>query len=189
MPIGTCAGAHAPHLLDIAVGIGLRQPGRLLDHRRLHQAGQDRVARGCACSAYCDRDGPGEWLSAALRGVIGGIGDARSSGSTATERDVDDRAAALRSIIGITCFMVRKTLFRLTSKTRSHSSSRQLDRRRRLGDADIVVEDVDAAVGRACRPRPSPSTSAPSSTSASEAQRVAAFARDEADGLLGGGRD
>ena len=49
------------------------------------------------------------------------------------------------TISGMTCFMVRNALFRFTASTRSHVSSVQLDHAADLGDADIVVEHVDAA--------------------------------------------
>src|ERR1700680_2467304 len=57
-----------------------------------------------------------------------------------------------RAISGMTCFMARYALLRLTANTRSQSASDTSTTFPHLGDPDIVVEHIDAAMRfEACR--------------------------------------
>ena len=55
------------------------------------------------------------------------------------------------TISGMTCFMVRKALFRLTAEHPVPRLLGEFDHAADLGDADIVVEHVDAAEVRDAR--------------------------------------
>jgi hypothetical protein len=69
-------------------GISLRELGALLDHRRLHQPGQDRIHPDALVCIF-DRGGPGEVVERDLGCVLGGVQDAAVT-DRGSRRDVND---------------------------------------------------------------------------------------------------
>src|SRR5712691_475100 len=136
--------AHAPHLLDVGGAVGAREAECLLDHRRLHQAGQDRVHADAFLCVF-DRGGAGEMAQRRLGGVIArirqaGIADRRDRG------DVDDRAAALRFHHRDDVLHGQERALEVDGEHAVPVGLGDLDDAAELGDADIVVDHVDAAV-------------------------------------------
>ena len=94
--------------------------GEALHHRGVDDAGADGVDADVRCRVV-ERGRLGQADDAVLGGDVGGAaGEALDAGARG---GVDDRAAALSSISGISCFMHRNTPRRLMAMMRSHSSS------------------------------------------------------------------
>src|SRR5712691_13316130 len=136
--------AHPPHLLDVGGAVGAREAERLLDHRRLHQSGQDRVHADAFLCVF-DRGGAGEMAQRRLGGVIArirqaGMADRRDRG------DVDDRATALRFHHRDDVLHGQERALEVDGKDAVPVGLGNLHHAAELGDADVVVEHVDAAV-------------------------------------------
>ena len=122
----------------------------MLDHRRLHQTRQDAVDADVVARELHGR-GARHLVHRRLRGAIGDVGNAEMA-DRCDRRDVDDRAAAL--FLHHRDDMLHGEIGALEIDREDVIPARlvHLDDISHFGDADIVVEHVDAAIGLdACR--------------------------------------
>src|ERR1700676_325059 len=176
--------ARAPHRLDVALGVARRQPSGMLDHRGFHQAGQDRVDPDML-RGELHRRGARHLVHRGLAGAVANIGDAEG-GERGDRRDVDDRAAALPGHDRNDMLHRKKGAFEIDREYAVPFGLRYFDHAPHLGDADIVVEHVDAAVGLQAGGHHRLDLGRPGHVGG-ERGGLAAFARDDIDGLLSGG--
>ena len=124
-----------------ALGILL---GQEVDHRRVHQPGQDRVAAD-ALLRVLRGDRHGERVHRPLAGIVGQIGNPLGAADRGDRAHVHDRALALllhdrQHVLGR-----QEEALHVDVEHAMPLVLAQLDRPALGADADIVVEDVDPA--------------------------------------------
>ncbi len=154
------------------------------DHRRLHQARQHRIDPDVLPGEF-DRRGARHLVH---RGLGGGVGDVGHAGmpDRGDRGDVDDRAAALPHHHGNHVLHGEERALEVDREDAVPLGFRDIDHAAHLGDADIVVEHVDAAVGlQASRDHRLDIPGA--GDVGGEGGGLAAFAGDDLHRLFGGG--
>src|ERR1051326_2605949 len=179
---GHLAGAGGPHLLEPAGGVSRGEAGGMGDHGGLHQLAQDRVDAD-ALGRDLDRGGAGEMGERGPAGVVAGI---RQPGvaDRGDRGDVDDRAAALRRHDRDDVLHREKCALEVEGEHAVPLGLGQIDHAAEAGDADVVVEHVDAAVGVAAGRDHGGDVGAAGDVGAERA-RLAALALDDGRGLFG----
>ena len=174
--------ARPPHRLDVAGRIAGRKPRRVRDHRRLHQARQDAVDPDMIARELhggCLR----HLVHRRLGGAVGDVGNPEMA-DRGDRRDVDDRAAALLLHHGNDVLHGEIGALEIDREDVIPARLVHLDDISHFGDADIVVEHVDAAIGLQAR-RHHRLDLGFARDVGGESGRLAALAGDDFDGLLG----
>jgi len=155
----------------------------MLDHRRLHQAGQDRVHPHALARVFGGR-GAREMAQRRLRGVVARIGHAGVA-DRRDRRDVDDRAAALHHHHRDHVLHREERALEIDGEHPVPRLFGQLDHAADVRDAHVIVEHVDAAEIRDAGLHHRLDIGILRHVGA-ERQREAAFIGDDVGRLLGG---
>ena len=121
----------------------------MFDHRRFHQARQDRIDPDMFRREF-DRGGARHLVHRGLGGGVADIGNAEMA-DRGDRRDVDDRAAALPLHHRNDVLHGEERALQVDREHAVPVRLRHLDHAAHFGDADIVVEHVDAAIGLEAR--------------------------------------
>ena len=169
--------------LPLALGVTRGKTRRMRHHRPRISPGRIALTRTC-CAGEFDRRRPRHLVHRRLGRRIGDIGDAEMP-DRGDRENIDDRAAAL-------CHHHRNDVLHgevgaleIDGENAIPVRFRHVDHAAGLGDADIVVEYVDTAIGLQAGATIAATSSAQRRRLRS--RRVAALASDDLGGLFGSG--
>ena len=136
--------AHFHHLLYIALGIGLCEG--MCDHRRFHKAGQNGVGADLL-PGVLQGDALGELVDGSLGGTVGHIRHAEPA-DPGHRRNIDDGASALAFHMRQHVLTGQKNALEIDLVDPIPALLAGLDAPTDFENPDIVVQDIDPAIGR-----------------------------------------